>query len=315
LPFFTGAWHHACCYSSFNLYFGGTTMKSIQIALLLALFLPVAAEVSADSRPSKSSSYKSGFSSQKSSSTSSNRSSSSSSATSGRNGGFGSFGNSAPRQERQAMPQRSDSALSQSMNKSNAQSNALRTLEARRAAQEAARAPKEMQPVPAGPLPANGQSGQYGNNDSRRSADNGQRNSGGNSGYGSGGYNGGYNGGGMPAPVIVQQNSGLVNMITGFLLAKATSSNQPRSNTNNSYPNNGSSSGAVSSDNSGMAAAAGANGIPVQSQPKSSWGMAILRTMAWLAILAVLGWLVYFGWKFLRRGKAPSTANYSFERN
>ncbi len=101
-------------------------------------------------------------------------------------------------------------------------------------------------------------------------------------------------------------------MITGFLLAKAVSNNQPRvNNNNNGYPN----SGAVSSNNSGMASAAGANSIPVQSQPGSSWGMAILRTMAWLAILAVLGWLVYFGWKFLRRGKAPSTANYSFERN
>ena len=297
-------------------------MKSIQIALLLALFLPVAAEVSADSRPSKSSSssYKSGFSSQKSSSTSSNRSSSSSGASSGRSGGFGSFGKSAPRQERQALPQRSDSALSQSMNKSNAESNALRTLEARRAAQQAARAPREIQPVPSGPLPSNGQyngqsSKQY---DSRRNADLGQRNSG-NS--GSSGYGGGYNGGGMPAPVIVQQNNGLVNVITGFLLAKAVSSNQPRinnnsnsNNNNNGYPN----SGAVSSsdsNNSGMASAAGANSIPVQSQPGSSWGMAILRTMAWLAILAVLGWLVYFGWKFLRRGKAPSTANYSFERN
>ena len=325
-------------------------MKSIQIALLLALFLPAAAEVSADSRPSqsssskssssKSSSFKSGFSSQRAAPTSSNRSSGNSSfggfgnrpsapppdapAASGRNGGFGSFGN-APREQSSAQPKKSDSALSQSISKSNAEANALRTLEARRAAQEAARAP---QPVP---VPPAGQYDQRNANNGNNS-NNGQyggQNSGG--GYNGGGYNGGSAGqyGNGPAPVVVQQNNGLMNVITGFLLARAVSDNRPRHRDQTSYPNqagngnygsNGNSAsngnnGSVSSDNSSMATAAGANAIPVQSPQKSSWGTAILRTIAWLAILGALIWLGRFVWKFLRRGKAPSTANYTFERN
>lgn len=315
-------------------------MKSIQIALLVALLLPVAAEVSADSRPSKSSSssYKSGFSSQRSAPTSTNRSSGNSSfgsfgsrpstppprapapapSQAGRNGGFGSFGNAAPRQDSGAapVPRKSDSALSQSMNKSNAEANALRSLEARRAAQEAANAPREIRPVPSGPLPSNGQygsqqNGQYG------SQQGGQYNNRQNGQYG--GAPAGQYGGGMPIPMPqpqqMQQNSGLMNVITGFLLARATTNTHARGNNNsNGYP--GSTAATVNREENGsMAAAAGANAIPVQSQPKSSFGMAVLRTMAWLAILAALGWLVYFGWKFLRRGKAPSTANYSFERN
>lgn len=220
------------------------------------------------------------------------------------------------------MPRKSDSALSQSMSKSSAEANALRTLEARRAAQEAARAP---QPLPPSSLPSNGQYEQRDARSSQSDSNYGGQNR---------GYNGGYNGApagqygnGMPSPVIVQQNSGLMNVITGFLLAKAVTNNQPRHTNQNNYPNqagngsgnnnsnNSSNNAGVSSDNSSMASAAGANAIPAQSTQKSSWGMAILRTIAWLAILGALIWLVRFVWKFLRRGKAPSTANYTFERN
>ncbi len=251
-------------------------MKSIQIALLLALLLPVAAQVQADSRPSKSSSFKGGFSSQRATPpVSRNRDPAPAPAPAAKRGGFGSFGQAAPRQGGSEpdggaapAPQKSDSALSQRLSQGNAEANALRTLDARRAAEQAANAPRNgpagnnglggqgapTPPVPA-PVPA-------------------------------------------PAPVIVQQGggSGIGNIITGFLLAKAMS---PSHAGNNGYP------GRVG--NGGVAGQDAAGG--------GSFGMTVLRTLAWLAILATIGWLIYFGWKFLRRGKAPSTANYSFERN
>jgi len=210
------------------------------------------------------------------------------------------------------------------MNKRNAEANALRTLEARRAAQDAANAPREIRPVPSGPLQSNNPDQRYGQNSSqnsnqnngqyeRRSANNGQY----------GGTPPGQYGGAVPAPQM-PQNSGLMNVITGFLLAKAVTPSHAGNNghyggnSNNNSNNTGVSSGndaGNSMGNSGMATAAGANAIPVQSEPKSSFLMSVLRTMAWLAIVTVIAWLVYFGWKFLRRGKAPSTSNYSFERN
>jgi hypothetical protein len=40
----------------------------------------------------------------------------------------------------------------------------------------------------------------------------------------------------------------------------------------------------------------------------------VLRIFAWLVLLSLIGWLVYFGVKAMRRGKARRTANYSFDR-
>ncbi|MES2743600.1 MAG: hypothetical protein V4754_21980 [Pseudomonadota bacterium] len=257
-------------------------MKSIQIALLLALLLPVVADVQADSRPSRSSSFKGGFSSQRAAPPPSrSRDAAPGPTQSAKRGGFGAFGQAAPRQggsepDRATgpapAPQKSDSALSQRLGQGNAEANALRTLDARRAAEQAANPPRDSR-LPNGPA-ANGGLGGLG---------------------GPGGQ-----GGPMPAPapVIVQQSGGgggIGNIITGFLLAKAMS---PSHAGNNAYP------GRV--DNGGVATAGAASG---------GFGMTVLRTLAWLAIVATIAWLMYFGWKFLRRGKAPSTANYSFERN
>lgn len=250
-------------------------MKSVQIALLLALLLPIA--TLADAKPNKSSSFKSGFSSQSSSSTRSGSSfgsfGSSRSTTPPRapdpskarsSGGFGSFGGggAAP------APQQSDSALSQRLNKKASEDNALRTLEARRRAEQDA-INANARPVPSGPLPA-------GDPWASRKSD----------------PNNGYTNSRlpMPQPVVIQQGSnGIANMVTGFLLGKVSS---PARSSTAAYP----------------ATAAGS---------KASGGgffTAMLRTLAWLVILAIVGWTVYFVWKFLRRGKAPSTANYSFER-
>lgn len=265
-------------------------MKSFKIALLLALMLPVVTDVSAAARPSNSSSFKSGFSSGKSSSASPSRSSSSKSggfgsfgsrsstpapaprapdAAPARSGGFGSFGASAPRQDSTATPQKSDSALSQRLSKGDAQANAMRTYDERKAAEAARNAPAPA-PVPAAPSYA-----------------------------GNGGAQPGYNGPGYgpaPAPIIINNGnggSGFGNIVTGFLLGRAMSPSHAQA-----YPGTVGSTGTVAAPPGG-----------------SSFFMSVLRTFAWLAIIALVGWGLYFGWKFLRRGSAPSRANYSFDRN
>lgn len=208
-------------------------------------------------------------------------SSSTDAAPAKKSGMFGSFGSSTPKHGDGAAPapQKSDSALSQSLNKGQSEANALRTLDERRAAEAARNAPP---PAPMSPQPSDQRYGSRGNDhgDYRPS-------------------------GGMqlpsPAPIIINNgnnNSGLMNVITGFLLARATS---PAHAQTNGYP------GTVAH-----------NGQVTNTPAASSGGgffTSLLRTFAWLAILATIGWLVYFGWKFLRRGSAPSRANYSFERN
>lgn len=223
-------------------------------------------------------------------------------------GGFGSFGGAPARQD-SGVQQKSDSVLSQRLNKGSAEANALRTLEARRAAEQAANAPREIRPVP--PIQPGGQYGsahagqnpaQYGN------ANGGQ--------YNGGQYdskrNGQYNGNTMPAPIIVPQNNsnGMGNAILGFLLGRSMSS----SHANTGYPGNTNHSG-VASTTPGASASMPAPAGTVEAPPERSLGKSMLRTFVWLVILSVVGWIAYAGWKFLRRGKAPSTANYSFDRN
>ncbi|MFS2028462.1 hypothetical protein [Massilia sp. CT11-137] len=136
-----------------------TMLKSYNVALVLALVLPLAHVGTVDARPSSSSSFKSGFSSQRPSSPSKpSYSSAKSSGTSfgsfsrrsappdaapqpsRSSGGFGSFSRGA------ATPQKSDSALSRKLDRNTAEANALRTLDARRQAQ--ADAARDTRPVP-----------------------------------------------------------------------------------------------------------------------------------------------------------------------
>ncbi|WP_167092425.1 hypothetical protein [Massilia frigida] len=216
----------------------------------------------------------------------------------GASGGFGSFGSAPARQDSGAQPglQKSGSVLSQRLNKGSAEANALRTLEARRAAEQAANAPPEIRPAPSsqpsGGQYGSGNGGQYGNNSG------GQYN---------GNRNGQYGGNGMPAPIIVpQNNNGMGNAILGFLLGRSMSN----SHANSGYQGN--------TNNSGMVGTTPGSAGPVataQAPQESSLGKSLLRTFVWLVILSVLAWGAYLGWKFLRRGKAPSTANYTFDRN
>lgn len=271
---------------------GSKMMKSFKIALLLALMLPVVTDASAFSGPSKSSSFKSGFSSGKSSSASSSRTSSSSkggfgsfgsrSSTSStpapktpdaapaKSGGFGAFGGSS------ATPQKSDSALSQRLSKGDAQANAIRTYDERKAAEAARNAPPPA-PVPSAPSYAGNGGAQPGYNGPQPS-------------YG-------------PAPIIINNgngNSGFGNIVTGFLLGRAMSPSHAHAG---NYP------GTVAS---GVPAGTGAVAAPPGG---NSFFMSVLRTFAWLAIIALVGWGLYFLWKFLRRGSDSSRANYSFDRN
>ncbi|UUZ48222.1 hypothetical protein LP420_35860 [Massilia sp. B-10] len=87
--------------------------------------------------------------------------------------------------------------------------------------------------------------------------------------------------------------------MTGFLLGRAMSPSHAHAN---GYPGT---AGVLSHYTGAVAAPPGG----------SSFFMSVLRTFAWLLIIAVVGWALYFGWKFLRRGSAPSQANYSFDRN
>ena len=138
-------------------------LKTYQVALVLSLLLPLAHVDAADARPATSSgSFKSGFSSQRSPSASKpsyassksggsfgsfGRRSSSSDASAPApvqparsSGGFGSFGSGA------AAPRKSDSALSQKLDKNTSEANALRTLDARRQAQD--QTARDTRPVP-----------------------------------------------------------------------------------------------------------------------------------------------------------------------
>jgi len=172
-----------------------TMLKSYNVAFVLALLLPLAHVGAVDAKPSSSSAFKSGFSSQRSSASPSKPSYSSakSSGTS-----FGSFGRGS------AAPQKSDSALSQKLDKSTAEANALRTLDARRQAQ--ADAARDTRPVP--------------------------------------GYEQGASGRSAPTyappplqqpqpPVVVRQDSGLGHVIAGAVLANAARGAHAN---NNGYP-------------------------------------------------------------------------------
>ena len=211
-------------------------MKSTLFALLLALLLPAMTEAApAQSKPS---SFKSGFSSQRAAPTSAGRSAPKASPS------FGAFGGA-----RNAGQQRSDSVLSQRLDKAAAEAKALRTLDARRAAAQARKA---------APLPP---AATY---ESHVPA---------------------------PAPIVVQRDSsGLGNVVTGVVLGRAMS---------NGHAHQSAGSG---------------NEVAAPSASTGSFFGTMLRIFAWLAILALLAWGCWFIWRYLRRGRAASTANYSFER-
>ena len=305
--------------------------KCFHALLVLSLLLPLAHGMAgASPSGSGSGSFKSGFSSQRSSPSASpspspskggfgsfgKRSSSSSSASPADapsragSGSFGSFGRAAPADTR-----RSDSALSQKLDRDAAAARALRTLDERRAAQAARDAARNAPPLrrddiprQADNLPPPGRG--YGN-------DNGYGN---NNGYGNDNGYGNNNGYG-------RQPSGgdLGRVIAGAVIANAAANAAAHAANNAHAPGQRgdaqapapapSWNGGVGSVGSPVAQPGAAPAQPLpQLQPKSG-GASVFGTVAVLLVLALAGWIAY---KWIMRARAKRAAdkpNYSFERN
>jgi hypothetical protein len=257
--------------------------------LALALILPLAS-LPVDARPSSSSSFKSGFSSQRSSSSSSSSSSKSSKSS----GSFGSFSRKSAADAR-----KSDSALSRKLDKERADANALRTLDERRAAQAARDGRNQARPAP-----------EY----DRRAPQQGN------------GY--GYGNASPPAqpPVIVNNNggSGLGHVVAGAILARQAAN--AHANDNHADNGNGNSGGyypAPDGSAGDLANQAGANSVGGGAAAASAApapaardsGGSLFGTFAWLCVLSLVGWCVYFAWKRAKVRRAAGKPNYSFERN
>ena len=201
-----------------------TNMKSHQFALIIALLLPLGMTGSADAKPAghsgTSSSFKSGFSSQKSSSGSTSKPSFGSfgaakpaappveapSAAPSKQSSFGSFGKAAGTGA-DAAGAPAKSALTKDLDKNAANENALRTLDARKAA---ALPPAAPSPAPLQAAPQYGGPAPY------------------------------------QQPIIVQQRSGFGDMAIGFMLGHALSgshSNGGYAGNNGAYPGNGQAGG------------------------------------------------------------------------
>jgi len=258
-------------------------MKSTGIAWLLVVALAFSLQGPVQARPASHfgtpSSMRSGFSSQKS------LPAPSAPPSTARSSGPGSFGKAAAPQT----DPRSSSASSRDMAQNAAQANALKTLDARRAAasappplnDSASRAPQSA-PMPVHNQPAYPQQ--------------------------------------LPQPIIVQQHSsGLMSGVVGFMLGRAMSQQ-----TQMSYPPYGQGYPAAPAANPGATvnadgstapvAAAAMTPVPVPA-PKPSFAATVLRVFFWLALMSGLVWLVvYMVWK-VRRIRAASAAHYSFERN
>jgi len=258
--------------------------QSINIAVL-AVLLAVSQSAGAQSGQHKAPSFKSGFSSQRSSQSAPSSapkkpafgsfggagkappapaSDQSSRRTGAAPGGFGSFsaGGAAPSK------QQSDSALSQRLDRNAAQANALRTLDERRAAKEAAS--RDTRPVPGyeergvtaqAPMQAPAPVPQQ-------------------------------------APIIVRPDSGIGQVVTGYVLGRMASGGASHGAANPGY-------------NSPIVGTASVG----QQAPARSFFGGVLHLFMWLMILSALCWLAWFGVRWWRARRAASKPNYSFERN
>jgi hypothetical protein len=250
-------------------------LKTYQVALVLALLVPLAHAV--DAKPS-SSGFKSGFSSQRSSPASHT------SSTPSRSGGFGSFGKRAASSDAaspaakpsggfgsfggsQAAPQKSDSALSQKLNKNASEANALRTLDARRQAQ--ADAARDTRPVPGYEQAASGQQAPtYAPPPQQQ------------------------------APVIVRQDSGLGHVLAGAMIANAARGAHA---SNNGYP------GAYPSTGGGAT-------TPTTARGGGTSFIGLFFTLCVLVAIAWGVYFMWRRVQRARAANAKKQ-NYSFERN
>ena len=263
-------------------------MKSFHSALVLMICLALAGNASADARLGQhfgtSSSYKSGFSSQKN-----NSARKPASPPAGRQSGPGAFGKSAG-SPASAQPRRNTSEMSRDVDQSAARANALRTLEARRAAANAQPLPPLndtlRRPQQAGTAPAYQTSQPV-----------------------------------YQPPMQQSSGNGLMHGLMGFMLGRAMSqSNQPVS-----YPTVNGSQQPVAQPAAGVGGAAAGAGMvggmpglsetPMAAPPQQSLGASVLRWFIWLSLLSALVWAVVYSVRKVRRSRAGNHPNYSFERN
>lgn len=253
--------------------------KSLTMLLRVACVLALVAQPlhEAAARPSSSSSHSSPHSSSSSHSSSSGSSKSFSNGFSSRRsssapasapsgatsaGGFGSFGKRAPA----AAPQRSDSAVSQQLTKQQAEANALRTLDARRSMSQYGGAPparndtdRAAQPTP---MPAPAPS---------------------------------YGGGQAPnQTVVVRQDSGIGNLVTGYVLGRMASHN----NNGHARPGYNNQAGANNANGTGG----------------TSFFGSLLRLLLWAGVAALLVWGAVAVVRRVRRRREENKPNYSFQR-
>jgi hypothetical protein len=194
------------------------------------------------------------------------------------------------------------------MDRERSEANALRTLDERRAAQAA----REARPAPGYGQPAGGYA------DDRRAPPQ-QGN-----GYG---YGPAPAPAPAPAPIIVNQNggSGLGHVVAGAILARSAANAHANSNNGNNnnggayYPAPSGSTGDLANQagagSVGASTGAASTGAAAPSAPARSSGGSMLGTIAWLGVLALIGWGVYRVWKRAKARREAGKPNYSFERN
>ncbi len=275
-------------------------MKSTYFAVVLTLSLLISCDLSAEARPASShsgtsSGFKGGFSSQKGNYA---RSAPAPSAPPAQRSGPGSFGKAGGADAPPPPPSRSNSALSRDMEQNAAQANALKTLDARRAANAAGTPPNAPLPPLRDPVmrpqqPVYNQPGYAQQN--------------------------------LPPqqPIIVQQPSnGFMHGVIGFMLGRAMSQPQPvyyPPNNNSGHGNSNNNGGDWDSNttlagSTGTATSAAMAPVPAPA-PAPSFGATVLRLLVWLALVSGLVWLAIYTVRKLRRLRSASAAHYSFERN
>lgn len=218
---------------------------SLTIALTMALLLNLDAQARPAAHSGIAPSFRGGFTSQKSTGAIRMAPRPPAAAPAQSPSRYGTFGKAADSDA--ARPP--SSAMSRDLAQKAASENALRTLDARRAA-AAPVAPPAPAPAPTmGPMPA--------------------------------------------PPVVVQQRSGMGDILLGFMLARATAGSHAAPATVPATTSAPSEHGAAPSS--------------------GSFGAGVLRAVLWLAVLGAAGWAVYAVLRRLQRARLARTPNYTFE--
>jgi hypothetical protein len=235
--------------------------KARTFALTAALLFAIGINAEAlafSASPGSSPSYRSGFSSQRSSSPAR-----SAPAPSKSFGGFGGARPAAPPAANRDQPSRS-SALTRGLDQQASQDRALRTLDARRAP------PSSTLPntSPNLPAPSQQQAGMPMQVPMQ-----------------------------APQPIVIQQRSGLGDVVTGVLIGRAMSDNHPTV-----YAGGGGAHVDLGGDVDGT-------------RSRGSFFGGVLRLFMWLIVFGAIGWAVYFALRAYKRAKQNRAPNYTFKGN